>query len=41
MELGRYQMSKEQLENYIETHLDRLQRILYVYAKLNPGVGYI
>ena len=26
--------------NYIETHSDVLARILFIYAKLNPGVRY-
>jgi len=27
--------------NYIETHGDVLARILFIYAKLNPGVKYV
>jgi len=27
--------------NYIETHADVLSRILFIYAKLNPGVRYV
>ena len=27
--------------NYIETHADVLSRILFIYAKLNPGVKYV
>ena len=27
--------------NYIETHSDVLSRILFIYAKLNPGVRYV
>ena len=27
--------------NYIETHSDVLARILFIYAKLNPGVRYV
>jgi len=27
--------------NYIETHADVLSRILFIYAKLNPGVMYV
>lgn len=26
---------------YIETHADVLARILFIYAKLNPGVDYV
>ena len=29
------------LNGYIETHADILHRILFVYAKLNPGVKYV
>ena len=34
-------MTMEDLDNYIETHGDSLGRILFVYAKLNPGVKYV
>ena len=27
--------------NYIETHADVLSRVLFIYAKLNPGVMYV
>ena len=27
--------------NYIETHSDVLLRILFIYAKLNPGIRYV
>ena len=26
---------------YIETHSDVLARVLFIYAKLNPGVKYV
>ena len=26
---------------YIETHADVLHRILFIYAKLNPGIKYV
>jgi len=29
------------VNNYIETHADMLHRILFIYAKLNPGIKYI
>jgi len=29
------------LQLYIETHADILHRVLFVYAKLNPGIKYI
>lgn len=28
-------------EAYIETHSDVLARVLFIYAKLNPGVKYV
>ena len=31
----------EDVNNYIETHADVLHRILFIYAKLNPGIKYI
>ena len=27
--------------NYIETHADVLMKILFIYAKLNPGICYV
>ena len=27
--------------NYIETHADILSKLLFIYAKLNPGVKYV
>lgn len=33
-------MTKEDEDNYIWTHSDVLTRILFIYAKLNPGVKY-
>ena len=29
------------IEGYLETHADVLHRILFIYAKLNPGVKYV
>ena len=29
------------LKMYIETHADILHRVLFIYAKLNPGIKYI
>lgn len=26
---------------YIETHADVLARVLFIYAKLNPGIKYV
>jgi len=34
-------MRPEDKKNYIETHADILHRILFIYAKLNPGIKYI
>jgi hypothetical protein len=31
-------LSDEDKEKYIETHSDPLARILFIYAKLNPGI---
>lgn len=31
----------EDRTNYIETHADVLAKILFIYAKLNPGVKYV
>jgi len=35
------ELSLEDRKNYIETHADVLARILFIYAKLNPGVKYV
>mmetsp|Transcript_6830 Transcript_6830/g.11026 ORF Transcript_6830/g.11026 Transcript_6830/m.11026 type:complete len:117 (-) Transcript_6830:352-702(-) len=34
-------MSEDQNDNFIKTQSDALGRILFVYAKLNPGISYI
>lgn len=34
-------LKSEDINNYIETHADMLHRILFIYAKLNPGIKYI
>ena len=34
-------MTQEDRDKRIETHSDILTRILFVYAKLNPGVKYV
>ena len=31
----KHELSKEEVENYIESHSDALARILFIYAKLN------
>jgi len=33
-------MNEDDLHNYIETHSDVMSRILFIYAKLNPGIKY-
>lgn len=40
-ECKRSELTQEQKENYIETHADVLGRVLFIYAKLNPGVRYV
>ena len=35
------ELSVEDRANYIETHADVLARVLFVYAKLNPGIRYV
>lgn len=40
-ETKRADLKPEDRFNYIETHADVLHRILFIYAKLNPGVKYI
>ena len=34
-------LKPEDLANYIEMHADVLHRILFIYAKLNPGIKYV
>lgn len=40
-ETKRADLRPEDRQNYIETHADVLHRILFIYAKLNPGIKYI
>jgi hypothetical protein len=40
-ETKRADLKPEDKKNYIETHADVLHRILFIYAKLNPGIKYI
>lgn len=40
-EVKRADFSLEMRQKYIETHSDVLGRILFIYAKLNPGVKYV
>ena len=34
-------MKAQDKANYIETHGDVLHRVLFIYAKLNPGIKYV
>ena len=34
-------MKAKDKANYIETHGDVLHRVLFIYAKLNPGIKYV
>jgi TBC1 domain family member 13 len=34
-------LTADDVSKYIETHADVLHRILFIYAKLNPGVEYV
>lgn len=34
-------MSESEKESYITTHSDPFFNILFIYAKLNPGVNYV
>ena len=34
-------MTATDKEGYIETHSDVLARVLFIYAKLNPGIKYV
>ena len=40
-DLKKSELTLEDKENYIETHGDILSRILFIYAKLNPGIKYV
>lgn len=40
-ECKRAELSASDREDYIETHSDVLGRVLFIYAKLNPGVKYV
>mmetsp|Transcript_22594 Transcript_22594/g.22435 ORF Transcript_22594/g.22435 Transcript_22594/m.22435 type:complete len:211 (+) Transcript_22594:170-802(+) len=40
-ELKKSELNAEDKENYIETHADVLSRILFIHAKLNPGIKYV
>lgn len=34
-------LNANEKDSYIETHADVLSRILFIYAKLNPGIMYV
>ena len=34
-------LKPDDLKNYIESHADILHRVLFIYAKLNPGIKYV
>ncbi|CDW78172.1 tbc1 domain family member 13 [Stylonychia lemnae] len=40
-ECKRSELTLEQKEKFIETHADVLLRVLFIYAKLNPGIRYV
>jgi len=40
-ECKKAELSNADREKYIETHADVLWRVLFIYAKLNPGVKYV
>jgi hypothetical protein len=40
-EIKKADLKSDDMNNYIETHADMLHRILFIYAKLNPGIKYI
>ena len=34
-------LSKEDRDNYIESHADAMARVLFIYAQLNKGIKYV
>ena len=40
-DLTKTNMTDEEKKSYIETHSDPFFNILFVYAKLNPGINYV
>jgi len=34
-------LSPDDKTNYIDSHFDALARVLFIYAKLNPGIRYV
>ena len=41
LETSHLDMKNQDLDKYILTHSDILGRILFIYAKLNPGIMYV
>lgn len=37
-EVKKGDLKPDDLKNYIESHADVLHRVLFIYAKLNPGI---
>ena len=40
-EFKKAELSAADREQYIDTHSDVLAQVLFIYAKLNPGVKYV
>lgn len=40
-ECKKAELNVDDRKNYIETHADVLARVLFIYAKLNPGIRYV
>ena len=34
-------LSRDDIQNYIESHSDALARVLFIYAQLNKGIKYV
>jgi hypothetical protein len=34
-------LSRDDIENYVESHSDALARVLFIFAKLNSGIRYV
>ncbi len=41
LETSYIDLKNEDIDKYIYTHSDILGRILFIYAKLNPGIMYV
>lgn len=40
-ETKKAELTLDDKKYYIETHADVLARVLFIYAKLNPGIKYV